>query len=312
MANMSSIPPEYAPIIRNIEEHHGHLLATRYVTAAGAVIALFETVTSFPDELDLIWKGRQGFERTVFLVHRHIVLIGLFCAVQTGLAAVSICLMDGLVTLEVWQLWDCNWKMMRWMLSAFILQSVTTLGFLGGTVKTILGTPGGFTYTDAIQSCNLGVAPRLMAGSWASGIAFEVFILACIILNVLDRPRASHVRLTRLLLRDGCAYFIGVIALRTVNMVIAITSPPSAFFITTFGTWAVVTTLVNHLIINQCRERQRLRASVFLKGDLARIPSAALVSETYEMTVAEPANVYVQTTVSTHTDVTTDAFPYMI
>lgn len=52
-------------------------------------------------------------------------------------------------------------------------------------------------------------------------------------------------------------------------------------------TWALVTVLVNRLVINQCRERQRLRFSVYMKADLVPVTfgSQVMVSrgEAYEM-----------------------------
>ncbi|KZV87064.1 hypothetical protein EXIGLDRAFT_840294 [Exidia glandulosa HHB12029] len=320
-----------------VKQVHVQLFATRYLTVAGAVIALLEFTSGFSGELELIWKGRRGTERNVFLVHRFIVVVGLLCAVQMtaglaktmsdtvgtvcfantltaylttsqdckvliglvgSLAATSVCLADGLVTMEVWQLWDCNWKVMRWMLFAYILECLGTLGFLTATVFNIITRNGGFTYEVLVQSCTLHFAPRWLAGSWACGLAFETTMLVCMVLNLLDKPRAANVRLTRLLVRDGFAYFLAVIGLRTLNLVIASTSEPASFFIPTFCSWAFVTVLVNRLVVNQCRERHRLRFSVHLKSDLSPLdlmstPQSPQSTDVFELTTRVTTNVQV-------------------
>ncbi|EJD43464.1 hypothetical protein AURDEDRAFT_167543 [Auricularia subglabra TFB-10046 SS5] len=65
-----------------VQQHSENLAAMRYLTAAGLVVILFDFVESFPDELELVWKGRVGIERTLFLIHRHFSTAGLICAAQ--------------------------------------------------------------------------------------------------------------------------------------------------------------------------------------------------------------------------------------
>lgn len=49
--------------------------------AAALVIVLHEACSSLPEEYDLVWRGRRGAERTMFLVNRCVVAMGMLFAV---------------------------------------------------------------------------------------------------------------------------------------------------------------------------------------------------------------------------------------
>ncbi|KAH7104829.1 hypothetical protein BKA62DRAFT_690785 [Auriculariales sp. MPI-PUGE-AT-0066] len=264
------------PIFENLEPK---ILATKYLTAFGFVLILAELFSGIAEEYELIWKGRKGLERNIFIIHRIIVPIGLLFAahitagilpgalnsaacegilVVVGiLSGLSIFLADGLVTMEVWQLWDCDRSVMKWMIGAYTVQGLSTLAFMSLTVKDTL--KNGFTYQEQLKMCTAGESPRFLAGTWASGMTFELLILGATILNVLSKPRTGQSRLVRLLIVDGVLYFGAVISLRLINLISALKSDPATFFAPVFCTWALVSVLVTRVVMNQSRERQRLR-----------------------------------------------------
>jgi len=68
-------------------------------TAVAVVVVIAELIAGFAEEYELIWKGRRGLERNIFLVcvsssasascsehcgsHRYVVPIGLICAAHS-------------------------------------------------------------------------------------------------------------------------------------------------------------------------------------------------------------------------------------
>lgn len=268
---------------------------TRYCTVAGLTVVLLDEVESFADEVALIWRGRRGLERYLFLIHRHLTIVGMLfaahmssgfahltdteCRALLGVTAlisfVSVGLADGLVTMEVWQLWDCSRRAMVWLLAGFLFTNTATLVFMLLSVRT---TFAHFKFQQGLDVCALSATPRLIAGMWASGMVFDLAVFVSTLWNVLDKPRKDTAKLTALLMRDGAAYFAAVMALRLTNLATTLTSGPSGFFTSMFLTWGLLNTLVHRLVLNQSRERNRLRHSVHL-GALPVITSTQEVFE---------------------------------
>ncbi|EJD39497.1 hypothetical protein AURDEDRAFT_128268 [Auricularia subglabra TFB-10046 SS5] len=305
---------------------------TRYCTVAGLTVVLLDEAESFADEVALIWRGRRGLERVLFLVHRHLTIVGMLfaahmssgfahltdtvgpiapratfadaalvalqdCRALLGVTAlisfVSVGLADGLVTMEVWQLWDCSRRAMVWLLAGFLFTNTATLVFMLLSVRT---TFANFEFQPGLNVCALDVTPRILAGMWASGMIFDLAVFVSTLWNVLDKPRKDTAKLTALLMRDGAAYFAAVMALRLTNLATTLTSGPSGFFTSMLCvrppgrrpfavlkpsaslTWGLLNTLVHRLVLNQSRERNRLRHSVHL-GALPVITSTQEVFE---------------------------------
>ncbi|EJD54218.1 hypothetical protein AURDEDRAFT_141196 [Auricularia subglabra TFB-10046 SS5] len=230
----------------------------------------------------------------------------LSCKVLLGFMIVfaffSIGLADGLVTMEVWQLWGCERSVLQHMQVAFAITYSGSAAFLLYSYVFVLRTnfkflPFGFNV------CQIGQPPRLLTGTWACGLVFELAVFFSTLWNVLSTPRSGNARITAMLYRDGSLYFAGVMALRFTNMMTALFSSPESFFTFTFPTWALVTILVNRLVMNQSRERLHLRENVQMAEDLGA-PRAALpvritrtAAQDYEM-----GRVRVETALETYSD----------
>lgn len=96
-------------------------------------------------------------------------------------------------------------------------------------------------------------------GLWVVGLFFEVVVFLTVCWNVLDRPRALGLgragddTVTRMLFRDGVAYFVILFVLRVANLVLAIIAPISLIFVVVFFIWATTTATTSRLIINSRR-----------------------------------------------------------
>lgn len=245
----------------------------RYLTAAGLIVVIYDLIESFPDELELVWKGRVGIERTLYLVHRHVIVAGLICAAQMtsgfvdmsdlvchglfGVIAVfmmiGICCADAMASMEVWMYWDLSAGFMKWISVPFILQCAATVGFSCWTLRTSIR--GALAYDPQSATCAFVTAPRSIIGCWAAGLIFEVILLASAVYNILDKPRPFHLSITHLVCRDACYLFV-VLGLRAVNLVLSATREQDTFFIPAFCTWALVSVIVNRFILDQARGRR--------------------------------------------------------
>ncbi|KZV79269.1 hypothetical protein EXIGLDRAFT_782572 [Exidia glandulosa HHB12029] len=304
------LPPDLAAkaeaAVRVVEGLLPKVSATQYLTVAALVIILHDTFSTFPDEYSLVWRGRRGIERTMFLVHRNVIIVGIIFGViitcggnttdMTGfgdlrriavvgiLTVVGIALGDGLVLMEIWQLWDCDRTVMKYMVAAFTVTYAAAVAFIGASFGSVYHD---FVFIPELRVCGFTEVPKLLAGLWASGMVFEVIVFALTLWNVLERPRSSHVKLTSLLMRDGCAFFAMAFALRLINVVFILSTGPELFLLVVFPNWAILTVLVHQLVINQSRERSKLRAKVQMMGDFSELTFSqhVIVSQTVDLDI---------------------------
>ncbi|KZV93929.1 hypothetical protein EXIGLDRAFT_30588 [Exidia glandulosa HHB12029] len=236
--------------LKHYEDVYHKVLATKYLALAALTVVLQSAIYSFPDEYKHIWNGRRGTERTMFLLHRHVVLVGLFLGVlmsfgviesdvvcRAGISLVGVVavlgigLSDGLVAMEVWQLWDCDPTVMTYMVTAFAVSYTSSVAFIVGS---FISTFDAFSYQPQLRVCAFTRVPRVMTGLWVSGMMFELGVFVSTLYNIYSRPRYGNTKVTDMLLRDGGAFFVAVSALRLTNMVIALKGGPEEFFMLIF------------------------------------------------------------------------------
>ncbi|KIM25793.1 hypothetical protein M408DRAFT_204302 [Serendipita vermifera MAFF 305830] len=68
--------------MRQLEAGFLGLLASRYLTAASAVILFYDHIITLPDEIELVWASPLSLATTMFYINRYvpvpIMLLGVF------------------------------------------------------------------------------------------------------------------------------------------------------------------------------------------------------------------------------------------
>ncbi|EJD03305.1 uncharacterized protein FOMMEDRAFT_156690 [Fomitiporia mediterranea MF3/22] len=262
---------------------------TRYISAIGLVLLLYNHILSFPDEVEFIWSARSSFAKHVFLLNRYVVSVAQICVavlmnhftddalpnascqlVITVAFIIGICSIASgnvLVILRVITLWDRD-KYIAWLMAIGFCASFTSTAVFA--IIVLVNAYSGFMYVPFAHTCVSTIKSPALPGVWASPLIFEVMVLTLVIYNALNRPRGSTTPLHRVLLRDGILFFASlaselfcqfvwvasllmsslVAALRTINLIVAIISRPTLVFSGVFFLWSMTTLVLNHSLLN--------------------------------------------------------------
>jgi len=245
------------------------VLATRYLAACGFVIVLYDALETFSLEVRFVWRSRRSLSKYLFLIQRYLVILGYLAGLQavagftphmsTGLckfllasnsvaAAISIGLTDAMVALEVWHLWEKDKRFLRIIIATFAFTYLLTIAFMSVSVRKALPD---VEFNQDFHVCALTEPIRFVAGVWGSGLLFEVIVFLSTLWNVYDKPRPAQSSVRQLLLRDGVLYFVCIMFLRSVNVVMSQVTQAPTFFLLGFFIWALVSVLINHLMLGQ-------------------------------------------------------------
>ncbi|KAF7344850.1 hypothetical protein MVEN_01646700 [Mycena venus] len=268
-----------------------NVFITRYISAAGFVVLLYDHLLTFDDEVEYIWKAPATMEKFLFLFLRYMVLV--FLTVQTwftdncnvrsdvksGLHSLyvlfsvlrsvnetpsqtyagwlSIVILNLLVLQRIWTTLPRGHRLIGVSLSFFIFMQLASLAVTSWVVSNMIPV---LVFEPTVGLCTFTSKPTVFP-LWVPGIVFEVVVFLTVCWNTLDRPRAlgpdSDSHITRMLFRDGVIYFVLLFALRVANTVIAVVAPISLIFVVVFFIWAATTVTTSRLIINARRELGR-------------------------------------------------------
>ncbi|KAJ7142891.1 hypothetical protein C8R44DRAFT_692496, partial [Mycena epipterygia] len=251
-----------------------NILTTKYVSAAGLVILLYDHVLTLDDEVAYVWSAPSTIAKILFLILRYMVpvfiisqtvtrsglpvipLSDLVCKAWTSFATyagwLSIVISNFLVLLRIWTTLPRGHRLIRWSVIFFVVVQLTSLIVTTWVVTNMIPV---LVFNPLVGICTFSSKPDVV-GLWVVGIVFEVIVFGTVCWNTLDRPRAigsddPDAAVTRMLFRDGVVYF--VVRLRIANAVLAIVAPVSSIFIIVFFIWAATTVTTSRLIINSRR-----------------------------------------------------------
>ncbi|KAF9649460.1 hypothetical protein BDM02DRAFT_1819799 [Thelephora ganbajun] len=241
--------------------------ASRYLTAVGTVVLLYDHVITLPDEYRFVWKAKPSFAKYAFLLNRYVVpsvmllvlsatcgfgpaLSNLQCQCiifTAGVAAiVSIGIANALVLLRVLVLWQDDRKITRFLWGVYLLSFLVTSSMM--LLTCVKALPGIFWF-PVTGMCVLAVRVPSLAATWGASLFFEVTVIYFVGYHVLSTPRSAGMPLTRSLRQNGLAFFLTVFALRLGNMFAAIYARPSLVFLTVFCIWSSVTINLNRSLL---------------------------------------------------------------
>ncbi|KAF8518898.1 hypothetical protein JB92DRAFT_2828603 [Gautieria morchelliformis] len=210
---------------------------TVYLTLAGFTILVYDHLLLLGEEIRVIWGARHGWEKTLFLVNKYMVIAYNVAIIYllTNLSSsnpttssckgwVSMVVMVNIAALatnnifvvyRVYALWGHSRRILIMLASAFTI--------VYGCVFTV-GIAGDVTYSAILSMCVLTQRPKLTIVAYAFPILFDIYLFALTIINALDRPRDMQTTLVNQLYRDGAVYFVITLALRLFNIVIISTA----------------------------------------------------------------------------------------
>ncbi|KAJ7882533.1 hypothetical protein B0H14DRAFT_3433335 [Mycena olivaceomarginata] len=255
-----------AGLLQSIVVALENVLTTRYLSAAGYVVLLYDHLLTLDDEVKYIWSAPTTIAKILFLTLRY--MVPLFLTGETitrsGLAVIpmsdatyagwiSIAISNFLVLLRIWTTLPRGHRLITWSPVFF---TAMQLGSFAVTTWVISNMIPVLFFDPVVGFCSFSAKPNV-AGLWIPGLIFEVVVFVTICWNALDRPRAlgtdSETHITRLLFRDGVIYFIILFVLRVANTVLALVAHVSLIFVAVYFIWAGTTITTNRLIINSRR-----------------------------------------------------------
>ncbi|KZP18670.1 hypothetical protein FIBSPDRAFT_828938 [Athelia psychrophila] len=242
---------------------------TKWLSAAGTTVLLYDHLLTLPCEIKLIWRSPSSFQKWAFLFNRYLVPIaqisvatemsGFFsgqysdfgCRVLLGttamLAVTSIGIANILVLMRVVMLWDGN-LMVKWLMCCgFVVSFCTTCSLM---VATLFNLIGGIVYSPIVGMCITTTNTKYLVAVWASPMLFELLVLAATGWNLFARPRTANLKITRALHKDGISYFVILTVLRAFNVCLAIRGKPATTMLAVFFVWSATTLVVNRALLH--------------------------------------------------------------
>ncbi|KAJ6535904.1 hypothetical protein DFH09DRAFT_97645 [Mycena vulgaris] len=251
-----------------------NVAVTRYISAAGHVVLLYDHVLTFDDEVEYIWSAPNTLAKILFLILRYTVPFFLtvqiitrsgipvipmsdtvckgYTAFTSYMGWLSIAISNFLVLLRIWTTLPRGHRLIAWSLAFFVITQLVSFGVNSWVIVEMIRV---LVYSP-IGLCTFTTKPDVV-GLWVAGLAFEVVVFIMVCWNNLDRPRAlgpdTDSAVTRILFRDSVVYFVLLFILRIANTVIAVVAPVSSIFVIVFFIWAATTITTTRLIINSRR-----------------------------------------------------------
>ncbi|KAJ7779401.1 hypothetical protein DFH07DRAFT_950464 [Mycena maculata] len=243
-----------------------NVLTTRYVSAAGLVLLLYDHLLTLDAEVEYIWTSASSVAKILFLILRYMVPSFLLAQtiLRTGLPVIdmsdvayagwlSIVISNFLVMLRIWATLPHARRLRLWFIIFFTVAQLASFAATTWVISLMIPV---LVFDPLVGLCTFSSKPDVV-GLWVVGLAFEVVVFTTVCWNALDRPRVlgsdPDAAVTRMFVRDGAVYFTILFALRIANTVIAVVAPVSNLFVVVFFIWAATTVTTSRLIINSRR-----------------------------------------------------------
>ncbi|KAJ7621124.1 hypothetical protein FB45DRAFT_135045 [Roridomyces roridus] len=267
---MSLLPgSDYGELLLSLVD----LRTTRYTSAAGLVILLYDHVLTLPDEARFIWSANWSSGKILFLALRYLVpMIMIIETIQlAGISAIelsdrvcqawltlsvllgwfAIAINNWLVLLRLWVLWERNRAFMISSLLCFAIVQTATLVLAWIDVARMIPT---LYFAQAVNMCGF-TAPAKLGVVWIPAVVYEFMMILGIAWKIVTRPQTLQ-----LLRDDGYMFFLCLFGVGLTNAIVFLTARPSLLFVALFFTWCFTTTATCRMIISLRRSAARTDA----------------------------------------------------
>ncbi|KAJ6551490.1 hypothetical protein B0H19DRAFT_1073189 [Mycena capillaripes] len=263
------------------------LQETRFVSAVGLVILLYDHLLSLPDEVRFIWPAEFTSSKILFLALRYCVpcimivhtvqLAGLsplqltdtFCkawyCVGILLGWLTLAINDWLVMLRLWILFDRNRAFILCTLLFFIASNTVILVLSGIGFHDMIPTT---RFEPLVHVCVPDSSSNHIRVLWLPVLLFQFMMISALGWKVLTRTKTFST-----LLRDGYLYFLesscylvnsskSFQRLNVLNTTIVLVAEASLMFVTVFLVWCFTTTATCRMILSLRRSSFYAREGV--------------------------------------------------
>ncbi|KAG8958039.1 hypothetical protein FRC03_009523 [Tulasnella sp. 419] len=245
-----------------------HFTASRYLAVAGYVVMLYDHITTFSDEVDLIWLKPMNAVSIFFLINRYgapIVLAidlydkgGLarnlskqFCTgwfwAESLFQGVFHALTHAMVAFRVRALWGRT-NVIDWTLGTlFMLYFVATL-----TIAVAASVPlsDKFYFDESLHLCFVQIT-EWFYWVWIPALLYEAVLFAMTSVKAFQFHKKNMMMpVARILYRDGIFYFLVIAACMIFNVLAWTVFPPTLVAIAKYFGFSMVNTMGSKLVLN--------------------------------------------------------------
>ncbi|KAL5492838.1 hypothetical protein ACEPAI_4286 [Sanghuangporus weigelae] len=236
MSSVAEGLPASAPAI--LLDAGNKLFVTRCLTVAAVMIILYDTALSFEAERKAIWKSKMSAVKTAYALYRYLMVASTMISLNSSTSATSLstdwvsrCAKTIIVTsvfmftadavghclviFRTFMLWERKPQILRLLCLGSIVLNITALSFLILCVRTMSNSA---MFNDGLKACAYQVNPRYLLGVWLPQVVFDIYVVALIVWNVMDRPRLPSQKILKVAYEDGLFLILATWVLRMINV----------------------------------------------------------------------------------------------
>lgn len=224
--------------MRQLEAGFLGLLASRYLTAASAVILFYDHIITLPDEIELVWASPLSLATTMFYINRYvpvpIMLLGVFhmspfrtpqsiefCRLallaQPIGGAITYIAASWILLLRIIALYRRSRRLAILLYALFLLTHVVALSLVWRTTVQIWPS---LKYSSVFGVCMSDNTIRQFSTVYFVLLPFEILLIGLQISHlashrhVMTMSGAAQPSLLKVIYLDGMVYFVIVFGLR--------------------------------------------------------------------------------------------------
>ncbi|CEL53936.1 hypothetical protein RSOLAG1IB_06718 [Rhizoctonia solani AG-1 IB] len=267
--------------LHEIELELVHVRASRYLSAAGYVLLLYDHLLTLQDEVKLIWPGPWSLVKILFLINRysvplvltinswemsgftgpnsttvsthHMFLIVVYCRrwvpIEGYIEITSLGVSNFLLLLRVHALYGRSRRVLVFLV---ILYGLTYISILVTATLALVHMIPRLSYSALAGICSVSEKPVTLQAVWAAPLGFEIIIFVMTLHKCLEHAKTQQLQapILRTLYRDGFLYFLVIVVMRILNLALWIVAPVSLIYLGLYFIWALITLLISRLLLN--------------------------------------------------------------
>ncbi|KAG8880348.1 hypothetical protein FRB98_005170 [Tulasnella sp. 332] len=237
--------------------------ASRYLSAAGFFILLYDHLITFSEEVELIWKGPLSLVSFLFLLNRYAVpiIIAVDLYEKSGFARslshsiLSLAIAHALVAIRVRVLWNNEPRVKTLINVAGAAYLITTLVLTNWIVNGFQPTVG---WLSALNLCYAAI-PHSAAWIFVPSLLLECLLFGLTVTRAIQhrqRDLSVTTGVVGVLYRDGMLYFLVIAGCAVFNILVWAALRPSLIVLAKFFTFSLITVMASRIVLNLRAQRR--------------------------------------------------------